>query len=861
MNMKNYLIVFLSLIYIYVFHRILNFKYSFNKHSFCTPIKTKTSEVEYYKQSHNRLHHYEFRYELNQQNSRLNQSRLMILLTGLGRSCIDWWDFSVGESILSQMRSSGFSILAICTAKKDYQVSTPIQTNLNVYWIYHTLQIWIHDIYYKHFQHYPQLYLYGVSRGSHIGSLLSRVLPIQAQIFYIHPGDHSSFLLRSDHYIEMQNRLSNDPTFANWFYFDYCSKQNDRCPFSNSEKNYFYPVPPTYFVHLQNDKLYHLKQYTKTLSDIKNDAFRLGSTLLTHNDTLKLYITRPLNITREYMKENFNKWFCKPWASQFFYEHFINSSYNTDKIKLRTCWCMNTNFIYFDQYPNIAKQDQYVKDIKRYRQDFCEIVCGNILATHAMSSRHVENTIRWINQIDHYRFQYKIQDFLNRPLRLWMYNKIDLIHNKTYLNYQPSMKSSCGRNYRAANEMYSIEYFLQDYFQYLNQSYPLTRHNLLWAKDPLLADYYIIPHDYSCIALDFYRANLTDFEYRSFHIRLNQDYFLPLINNVRTLFPYWNMTLGSNHIIPFTTGKNMGIIHDNITLEILKHTIQLCLSGILPENYSSLYIHRNISPIYRHNYDIIVPPFNRLQWMNTKPLVINSYNRKKYLLFFAGTINNSNSLKSVRKRLVRLTKEDIRKGTKFDTIFLIDGLMSSEDYIESIGKSIFNLCPEGFSPWSPRLYESICFGAIPLILAESIVLPFERFIDWRSFSTKINVSNVDNMIDIIMNIKQFEDYVKEKLVNAITYFHAFRWPYSSVNSGEYDRHLFLLEEDFDGMNRNVFYYLSRELRCRRLEQFYGLDFDSFSMKASNAKRQTCTEHPIICPCYDDERILALKEFI
>lgn len=49
-------------------------------------------------------------------------------------------------------------------------------------------------------------------------------------------------------------------------------------------------------------------------------------------------------------------------------------------------------------------------------------------------------------------------------------------------------------------------------------------------------------------------------------------------------------------------------------------------------------------------------------------------------------------------------------------MILIDGIISLNDYIQSIGSSIFNLCPEGFSPWSPRLYESICLGTIPLIL-------------------------------------------------------------------------------------------------------------------------------------------------
>jgi hypothetical protein len=850
------------------------------------------SKVKFYNLSSNHSYHYEYRYELNKQNASSNQSRLILLLTGRSRACIDWWAFSVGESILSQMRSSGFSILAICTSRKDYQITMPIQKNLDIYWIYITLQIWMKDIYYKYFQHYPRLYLYGVSQGSRMCSLLSRVLPIQAQILYIYPGHRPSMKIHSDHSKAMQNRLIVDSTFANWFYFDYCSKENldlnNQCPFRHLDKNYFNPVPPTYFVHLKHDRTLSLSDYTGIIADLRKNATNLGGTFLTHDDAIKLYVAPPLNINSDYMKENFDKWSCKPWSSRFFYEHFTNLLYNMRKKWLRICWCSPTNFLYFEQYPNITqtwsktKQEQYadyVKDIQRFRESFCETVCGNILAQHSISSRNIENTLSWLNDMDHHRVLYKIEDFLNRPLRLWMYNKSELVHNVTYLTYQTSMNSSCGR-YIHANQMYSPEYFLQDYFQRLKESHPLSRHNLVWTNDPLLADYYIIPHDYVCIAIDHYRPTLTNLEYRSFYRRFDQEYFSPLLTNVRNLFPYWNMTSGSNHIIAFTVGKNMGFIQDRLIVDALKHVIQLGFTGfrqdLLPRNSPPLYLHRNVTPIYRHNYDIIIPPFNRLQRMNDKPLISNSlvgmwYKMKKCLLFFAGTVNNSNSVESVRKRLSMLINEDIGKGKRYEdkiiidgkqlnTMVLIDGFISPDNYVESIRSSIFNLCPEGFSPWSPRLYESICLGTIPLILAESIVLPFERFIDWRSFSAKMNVNNTSNLIDSIKKINKFEDYVKQKLKNATKYFHAFRWPYSPINHKS-DRHLFLPKDDMNEKVKNVFHYLSLELRCRRLEQFYGLTSDSFSIKSINAKREACRKHSTICPCYEEEKSLALEQYI
>lgn len=107
---------------------------------------------------------------------------------------------------------------------------------------------------------------------------------------------------------------------------------------------------------------------------------------------------------------------------------------------------------------------------------------------------------------------------------------------------------------------------------------------------------------------------------------------------------------------------------------------------------------------------------------------------------------------------------------------------------------------------------------------------------------------------------RFEDYVKEKLQNATEYFYAFQWPYFSINHN-YDRHVFLPEEDTNENRKNVFHYLSLELRCRRLEQFYGLISDSFSIESINAKQQVCKQHSVACPCYEEKKSLTLEEYI
>jgi hypothetical protein len=219
---------------------------------------------------------------------------------------------------------------------------------------------------------------------------------------------------------------------------------------------------------------------------------------------------------------------------------------------------------------------------------------------------------------------------------------------------------------------------------------------------------------------------------------------------------------------------------------------------------------------------------------------------------------------SLWKDMTQKNKDNMRievQGKPFDKLSIIYGHQKPYEYIESIQSTVFSLCPEGYFPWSPRLYDAIQVGAIPFVLADNIVLPFERFIDWRSISAKINVSNIRNIVSYVHLIDNIEQYITTKLTNALPHVNAFKWPYSALEEDGQNKHAFLPDEDRNGSVRNPFYYVSLELRCRRLEQLYGLTSDSFSNKSIEAQRQACTAHPTICPCHDKKRSVAFQEYL
>lgn len=389
-----------------------------NKQASISPSKIN---VTYYKLVNDTRYHYEFHFQYTN-SARNNNPRLMILLNGHGRTCTDYWEFAVGRRILMILHQYRFFVLAICSTARTFDPDGPVQNNTDVRWIYTSIQKWMNEVFYVQFQRYPRLYIHGVSRGSKLAALLCRILPIREQILTIYPGHPQGLLVHSEYSSDLQKQLQFDPIFTNWFYFDFCYKFppnniSELCPFQTNHHHY-QPVPPTYFIYLQNDQLFPASVYISLIEQIREDSLALGGNLLNNTDGVKFHIVSPANITRSYMQDNFDSWQFKPHASALFYEHYINqSSYNAANYTRQTCSCLSTDFKYYELYPNITqtwsqqKQDEYRDYINAIEQNipsFCEDICGDLAAYHAMSSRHLDKALQWIDHMDAFRYSLAI---------------------------------------------------------------------------------------------------------------------------------------------------------------------------------------------------------------------------------------------------------------------------------------------------------------------------------------------------------------------------------------------------------------------------------------------------------------------
>ena len=70
-----------------------------------------------------------------------------------------------------------------------------------------------------------------------------------------------------------------------------------------------------------------------------------------------------------------------------------------------------------------------------------------------------------------------------------------------------------------------------------------------------------------------------------------------------------------------------------------------------------------------------------------------------------------------------------------------------ENMIQIGTMSKFMLCPRGASPNSYRIYESMSYGAIPVVIADKLVLPFG--INWAGCAIEIpekSISSIDKIL-------------------------------------------------------------------------------------------------------------------
>ncbi len=90
--------------------------------------------------------------------------------------------------------------------------------------------------------------------------------------------------------------------------------------------------------------------------------------------------------------------------------------------------------------------------------------------------------------------------------------------------------------------------------------------------------------------------------------------------------------------------------------------------------------------------------------------------------------------------------------SKMNGLVFADTIQHSE-YIRTMNRSVFSLCPRGFGLTSFRLFEAIAARAIPVyIWSEDAVLPYKDKIVWDSFCVLVHEDDISMIPDILRQI-------------------------------------------------------------------------------------------------------------
>lgn len=60
----------------------------------------------------------------------------------------------------------------------------------------------------------------------------------------------------------------------------------------------------------------------------------------------------------------------------------------------------------------------------------------------------------------------------------------------------------------------------------------------------------------------------------------------------------------------------------------------------------------------------------------------------------------------------------------------------NEFYIQELSRSRYALCPPGWAEWSPRIYDAIHVGSLPVLFETTWLLPFRDIIDYDKIILK-----------------------------------------------------------------------------------------------------------------------------
>ena len=154
--------------------------------------------------------------------------------------------------------------------------------------------------------------------------------------------------------------------------------------------------------------------------------------------------------------------------------------------------------------------------------------------------------------------------------------------------------------------------------------------------------------------------------------------------------------------------------------------------------------------------------------------------KREYIYCFMGAYNHRWYLSTIRNKIFTMKHpsntfiknteewhfENIVYGKQvgkwnFDTTKEQKNKIKLDIYNTILSKSRYSLCPSGTGPNSIRFWESLAFGSIPILLADTLELPEHPL--WDQAIIRLNENKVDTIPTIVSLItKEKEEHMRKK---------------------------------------------------------------------------------------------------
>lgn len=214
-----------------------------------------------------------------------------------------------------------------------------------------------------------------------------------------------------------------------------------------------------------------------------------------------------------------------------------------------------------------------------------------------------------------------------------------------------------------------------------------------------------------------------------------------------------------NHIFIYIS-DNTPLYEDRIPIylrkELDRRFIRLTFSGRIP-NFGRYHTSLTNINIFNYNYqhEIVLPcgiPNNNLTKEHSSKLSLDKRNNNFY---YSGTLN-INPKQIERKEFLNLIKK--------------------HSDINSDRNNIYGIHAAGWGIWTARFYHYMQLGIIPIYQSDGVIMPFERFFNYESFSIKL-LSNKDNdeIVKYLLNINLVNSNIQKMLNNIESIKDYFNW--------------------------------------------------------------------------------------